>query len=393
MQLVPFKEASEAFLSDSWMVEDVLPKQGLAVMFGAPGSGKTYTAIDLACHVASGQPEWRGKYVEHKAVLYLSLEGGKPFRNRLHAWRMHYGVEDAVFHRCSEKLDLRSTETDCNRVIAAGRDVSETTRHKIGLVVVDTLNRAMPGGNENGVEDMGAFITHCDAIARALDCLVLIVHHSGKDVAKGSRGHSSLLGAIDTELSVSNGAITITKQRDGEGGQKFGFTLTPIEIGETEERGKQVFACVVEAAEVPEKSVTLSKPQQAVMEALYEFTIDHGEPNPGGTGWPERGKVRVVDADAFRKFAAGRMHQSEPKRRSEAVKRACETLVTKGLIGANQNKIWATKLNGRGVAKGRNSANATSGQLGSGEVARSQQPYRAATCATDPETQDPEMWQ
>ena len=31
---------------------------------------------------------------------------------------------------------------------------------------------------------------------------VLLVHHSGKDEAKGMRGHSALLGALDAELAI-----------------------------------------------------------------------------------------------------------------------------------------------------------------------------------------------
>ena len=70
----------------------------------------------------------------------------------------------------------------------------------LAIVVIDTLNRVMPGGDENSSEDMGAVIAAAKLIEREFDCVVLFVHHSGKDEAKGSRGHSSLKGATDAEI-------------------------------------------------------------------------------------------------------------------------------------------------------------------------------------------------
>jgi RecA-family ATPase len=234
LQMLAFKDDAVPFLEDAWLVEDVLPEEGLGVIFGAPGSRKTFTAIDLALHIAGGYDHWRGKRVERRICMYLSLEGGRRFSNRLAAWRQFHGLDAPLFYRCAEKLDLRSHEDDAERVIVAGKAFVEQTGERMGMVVVDTLNRAMPGGNENAVEDMGAFVALCDAIARELQCFVLIVHHSGKDTAKGSRGHSSLLGAIDTEICVADGEMTVTKQRDGDtNGLQFAVGLEMVELGTT----------------------------------------------------------------------------------------------------------------------------------------------------------------
>ncbi len=101
----------------------------------------------------------------------------------------------------------------------------------------------MAGGNENAAEDMGAFVNLCDRISKVLGCLVLIVHHTGKDEARGARGHSLLLGAVSTEIEITRkqgepGAIKVTKQRNGADGGEYGFmlkatTLCVDEDGET----------------------------------------------------------------------------------------------------------------------------------------------------------------
>ena len=73
----------------------------------------------------------------------------------------------------------------------------------MALVVIDTLARALAGGNENAPEDMGALIGNAKRIQEATGAAVLFVHHSGKDTSRGSRGHSSLKGAADLEIEVT----------------------------------------------------------------------------------------------------------------------------------------------------------------------------------------------
>ena len=104
------------------------------------------------------------------------------------------------------------------------------------LTIVDTLARAFGGGNENSSEDMGAFITAMGKIQEFLNCALMVLHHSGKDAAKGLRGHSSLLGAVDTELELlrfdeqMKGVLTISKQKDGADNERFGFEMVEVEI-------------------------------------------------------------------------------------------------------------------------------------------------------------------
>lgn len=342
LPLLRYSRDAEPYLEDNCLIDDVLPATGLAVLFGAPGSRKTFTALDMGLHISAGTPVWRGRRTERRAVLYLSLEGGRAFKNRLAAWRKHHGVEDALFFRCTERLGLRSNDPDGDRVVAAGRQILAETAMPVGMVVVDTLNRAMLGGNENGVEDMGAFIAICDSIARELECLVLVVHHCGKDAAKGSRGHSSLLGAIGTELSLADGVLTITKQRDGPDGMQFGVELVEVELGVTP-KGKRVTSCVATEANLAERGHAkppLKGNDRIAWEALLEFTADHGKPSPGGTGWPERGRFQIVRKDEFRVFLQGRFTGDNTR---QSARRALKNLADRGLIGANDGFLWAIK--------------------------------------------------
>ena len=73
---------------------------------------------------------------------------------------------------------------------------------EIALIVVDTLSRAMAGANENTSEDMSQFIKNCDILRNISNAHLMIVHHTGKDAAKGARGSSALKAALDTEIEL-----------------------------------------------------------------------------------------------------------------------------------------------------------------------------------------------
>ncbi len=64
----------EPVLDSNWRIRDVLPAEGSGVIYGRSGSGKTFAAIDLCCHVAAGRP-WRGHTTKGGTVAYVALEG------------------------------------------------------------------------------------------------------------------------------------------------------------------------------------------------------------------------------------------------------------------------------------------------------------------------------
>ena len=72
----------EAVLTSNYMVKGWLGRNCLSMLYGPSNAGKTFVALDLAMHVASGKP-WRGYRVNGGSVLYIAAEGGAGVRNRL----------------------------------------------------------------------------------------------------------------------------------------------------------------------------------------------------------------------------------------------------------------------------------------------------------------------
>lgn len=250
LPLVYYSEVQPA-LDAADFVEGLLIDGTMSVIYGESNCGKTFFALDLALHVAAGTA-WRGREVDQRGVLYLALEGGNGFRNRVAAYKQDSltNAVDLPFAVVPVGVNLLAPDGDTLRVIEAAKTAAARLTMPVGLIVVDTLSRAMAGGNENSSEDMGALVRNLDLIRQALPSHVAAVHHSGKDAAKGARGHSLLRAATDTEIEVTRDSTAkvstarVTKQRDLEGGQEFAFQLHPVELGH-DKRGKPVASCVV----------------------------------------------------------------------------------------------------------------------------------------------------
>jgi hypothetical protein len=187
--------------------------------------------------------------VAQGVVIYVAAEAPRSVQNRLWAWKQHHGIKRLPVLVVQSSVDLLNGDADATVEL-----VAQTARDHglVALVVVDTLARSMTG-NENSPDDMGRYVTACARIREAAETHVLVVHHSGKDLARGARGHSSLRAASDTELEVTKaergGCLAITKNRDEEDLSRFGFRLEPVPLG-INAKGREVTTCVAVEAEV-----------------------------------------------------------------------------------------------------------------------------------------------
>src|SRR5262245_25661203 len=62
----------------NYLIKGVIPRAGLAVIWGPPKCGKSFLTFDLTMHIALGWP-YRGRRVQQGPVIYLALEGGHGF--------------------------------------------------------------------------------------------------------------------------------------------------------------------------------------------------------------------------------------------------------------------------------------------------------------------------
>lgn len=251
---LPLEYASEldaSALTIPQIIEDWVTAGGLSVVYGESNSGKTYMVIDMACAVARGA-SWLGKRTVQGAVLYVAGEGAASVRMRLLAYMRHHRITDLPVAIVPVAVNLLDPAGDTHRVIEAVQTAEAHLGVPVSLIVIDTLARAMGGGNENASEDMGSVVSHADLIRQSTSAHLAFIHHSGKDATKGARGSSVLRAAVDTEVEVvadetaKTHTATFTKQRDlASKGDSVVTRFQALEFG-VDQWGKPQRVCIVE---------------------------------------------------------------------------------------------------------------------------------------------------
>ena len=338
-------------------VENLLVEKSLIVLYGESNTGKTFATLDIAMHTALGRP-WRGREVDAGAVIYCALEGVSGIKNRISAWLKLHHVPAPEKHSVPlavipAAVNLLDPEADVQALVDAIQTAATAMRQKTKLIVVDTLSRALAGGNENSPEDMGALVRSADLIRQKSEAALLFVHHSGKDQARGARGHSLLRAAVDTEIEITKeagskvAALTITKQRELEiDPQPVMFGLEVVDLGKNR-RGKPLTSAVAVAVEQPQEAAQsprkrdLSKlPPAAVIarRALDNVLARHGH-HVVRDGIPS--STQVVTLDIWRReCVASGLSSGETNAQLRAFARAVERLVAVGVAVVSGDYAW-----------------------------------------------------
>ena len=321
-----------------YLVKGVLDAGCLAEIYGPTSCFKSFLGTDIGLHIAAGWA-WNGHKVRQAGVLYVNAEGGAAIINRLDAWRQHHdeSLDDLAFAVVIEPTSLLDP-AGVGQVIADAGTVPD-----LGLIFIDTAARVMPGGDE-GAETMSAFVAACDRIRAETGAAVCVIHHSGKDSSKGSRGSTVLPFGADTLIEVSKDEATkiatadLIKQRDGATGPLLNFNLRVIELG-TDADGDAITSCVIEPTDKkPAKSTTPK--QRRALDVLSNVTADHGQPAPDAVHYPAGAQTVHVDLWRENLFKAGVLDPNASNPRAD-FKRLKDQLAERGLIGEWNNLMWA----------------------------------------------------
>lgn len=235
-----------------YLVKGLISSAELSVWWGPPKSGKSFLVLHVTYALAQGRSVF-GRRVKKSPVLYLAAEGAAGLGARIRALRERYGVADE-FYLVAQSVDLRNGSAPGSEKIqpsereslasAGGGHVGELIAlvRTLGakVVVVDTLNRALAGGDENGPKDMGAFIANTTHLIHETGAHVLVIHHGTKSEHSTPRGHSSLIGAADLVVEVTRvkdgagpllGSAMVTAAKDDPDGVAMGFSAEAVRIG------------------------------------------------------------------------------------------------------------------------------------------------------------------
>lgn len=213
----------DALPEPEWLVNGIIPADGLTTLYGAPGSTKSFCILDAALCVASGTP-FHGHAVKAGSAIYCVGEGLRGMRWRIEAWKLAHPEADydlleknlIIIPHAPRLLD----PTEQVMLNNTCKEVAED-QGNLRLFIIDTWARSLTGGDENSAQDAGVAIDVCEKVRAETGATPFVVHHSGADGLR-ERGSTALRGASDCTLHMhreeTSGIITLAqkKSKDSE---------------------------------------------------------------------------------------------------------------------------------------------------------------------------------
>jgi hypothetical protein len=212
-----------------FLIDGILPRRGVAVVYGPSGCCKTTMMAGLQVSVATGR-DWFGHRVHHAGPsVYVATEDPSGFKVRLRSAKIAAGLslsQPVGIFTFPEAIDLRDPAS-VNRFTT----FVKSTETAMQLIVVDTYAASMPGASENSSEDTTLAMSHAQRWRDSLDAAVVLVHHTN---ASGSRerGHTSMRGAADAMISMTPVddiiKVECSKQRNAALFDEINLKLVPL---------------------------------------------------------------------------------------------------------------------------------------------------------------------
>ena len=248
----------EDFKPLRWLVDREIPEVGLSVLYGQPGTGKSFQALNYACRIA----------MRNRPVVYIAAEGGSGYKKRFAAWKQHHKPKK------TGPLYFFFDEVHMLNNIAVEHFISEIQFIRPDLVIIDTLARCMGDGDENNTKDMNRFISACSKLQKELATAVLVLHHTTK-TGTDARGSGALRGAADVMMEVreNDGVFRLSnskiKDDTAPDVQQYRLEVIALDQGETS-------AVLLPALEVKIDPSKFSANQLAILTQLASFAFNEG---------------------------------------------------------------------------------------------------------------------
>lgn len=252
---LPVSIGSSGFDSNvQYIVQNYIPYNSLCCIYGASGSYKSFLAVSIACHIATGT-DWSNQKVKQGSVIYVVGEGGIGLKQRIKAWEIQYNQGKSIKNLYLINRPIYPiSEQDLIDIINLVKELKNRNEN-VSLIVMDTLARCFGSSDENSTKDMNAFIHGCDQIKNNTNASILIIHHTGKDEEKGARGSSVLKAALDAEFQVKKSTdkklnLICSKMKDLEEPRDCSFSLVKVDIPTNESKNKTSLCLIDKPQEI-----------------------------------------------------------------------------------------------------------------------------------------------
>jgi len=348
------RKTSPVRIRREYLIENLIDRASLNVIYGPPKSCKTLIAQSMTHHLCTSE-FWCNHRILHKCnVLYLGYEDPDSLKLRQAALAHndesnfdenigHVSIISSDIPKLPSDLAFLSIREFFSYLVDNGPDV-----HVNEVLFIDTLNMAFSHlGNENDAQFMSEIAKFARRLCE-LGITVFLIHHSVKDATKGLRGHTALSGAVDNIFRCNikgKDKVEMTQEmwRNGPKGKKINFSIKEIAVACIAPNGVRSMSCPVVLSETVAASPSLSLNSSEIkfLKAMNDTKIENPEffikefqlPNNVSPAHLSD----VIENAVENKIAP---NAASPKNAARTASRAKEKLLERGLIDEKNGLVW-----------------------------------------------------
>ncbi len=186
------------FPENNWVIEKLIPREGITIISGAPSSFKTWLILQMALDISGGKKFISQFESEQGGVLIVDEENHLRIIQR----RMkNLGAESGLpIYMLSRTNFLITDETQRKKLLAV------CDEYKINTIFFDSLVR-INTADENSASQMSEVFKAIMSLCHAGKTVILTHHERKEGFMKSSasnrlRGSSDILAAVDCHISV-----------------------------------------------------------------------------------------------------------------------------------------------------------------------------------------------
>ena len=200
---------NQSFPAEDWLIEPIIPRNQLVVIFAPGGTGKSLLALYIAAALATGK-EIFAEPKPPTSVLYMDYEMSQAvLYERLTA--MGYGKDtDLTRLHYASLPPIGSLDKP-----EGAKQICDLARAcQAELVIIDTFARAVEGA-ENDADTVRNFYRWTAMNLKQEGRSLMRIDHAGKDLKKGARGTSAKNDDVDLvwQMTKVDGRLVLLRQK------------------------------------------------------------------------------------------------------------------------------------------------------------------------------------
>ena len=270
-----------------WLLKEILPRNGVGIIYGAAKSGKSFLAFDLAARLGCGMPWFNIRTPKEPiGVLLLLGEGRGTVRTRLNAFRRATSAGHPVLAwAAASDLKSEAGREQARKIVADTQAGMAARGVRLALVVLDTLSSTLGLEDENASTETTKVLKALAEMASQFDFALLGLHHAGKNGQ--DRGTTAFRDQCDVMLAVEKPdegprKLIVKLNRNGREDWETNFDLDVVTLG-IDADGDAITSCAVRPA--GESPMVRDQRELLMMQFEIGSISVHGHRLPPGDRW------------------------------------------------------------------------------------------------------------